>query len=150
VPARSALDQHKNAAFIFLDNRKRPTSGLQQRGELSLDKPMLFPGIAYMPQRWSHVERSASLTFEKDVVTAQMHFGRLAGCAQLFQVAIAEFALFVSFIADGLRIGDALGDRRRGACGTIFARLRIRSTCWHVFAAAFVGISTELELNLTQ
>jgi hypothetical protein len=145
VPAGSTLDQHKNAAFIFLDNRKRPTCGLQQRGQLSLYKPMLFPGIAYMPQRWPHVERAASLTLEKDVVTAQMHFGGLAGCAQLFQVAIAEFALFVSFVADGLRICDALRDSCCYPGGTVFVGLRIRSTYWHVWLRL---LSSEFRLNL--
>src|SRR5437667_12085418 len=68
-----------------------------------------------MAQRRSHVQSSAYVAFEQDIVAAQMHFGGLSGSLQLLQMTITKFVLFVSLVADCLCVGDALGDRRRRA-----------------------------------
>jgi len=63
-------------------------------------------------QRRAHVQRPARVAFEEHIVASQMHLSQFARGLQLFQMTIAEFALLILFIADGLRVNDSLGNRR--------------------------------------
>jgi hypothetical protein len=67
---RVSLHHDKDAAFILLYDRKSSAGRLQQCAQLSLDKPILFSRIAHMTQRRPHVQRSAGLTLEEDVIAA--------------------------------------------------------------------------------
>ena len=105
------LDHYKNAALlILLDHRQRAACGLQQRTQLIFNKPHLLVWIAHVAQRRTHIKRAARLTLGKHVVAAQVNLRRFAGGAQLLQVTVAEFSLFVFLVANGLRIRDPLGD----------------------------------------
>src|SRR2546423_8484702 len=109
---RSAFrfDDYVHTFFILLNDRKRAARSLQHSRQFCFDKPSLFFRITHVPERRTHIKRSANLTLEQDIITAQMNFGSLAGSLQLLQVTITKFVLLVAFIADGLRISDALGD----------------------------------------
>ena len=63
-----------------------------------------------MAQGRTHVERAARLALRQHVVATQVDFSRLSSRAQLLQVTIAKFSLFVFLIANGLRICYPLGD----------------------------------------
>ena len=64
-----------------------------------------------MAERWPHVERAAYLAFVQDVVAAQMNLRRLAGRAQLLQMPVAKFFLFVPLVADSLGVRNPLWHR---------------------------------------
>ena len=103
------LGQHVCALFVLLDGGKRSARCLQERGEFFLDEARLFLRIAYVAEWRPHVERAAGLTFEEYVVAAQMLFCHLAARAQLLQVAVAELALLILLVADGLGVDDLFG-----------------------------------------
>ena len=63
-----------------------------------------------MAQRRTHVHRAARLAFEKHIVAAQVNLGSFTSRAQLLQVAVAEFSLFVLLVTNGLRVCYPLGD----------------------------------------
>ena len=65
-----------------------------------------------MAQRRTHVKRAARLALGQHIVATQVDLSRLSGCAQLLQVTIAKFSLFVFLVANGLRICYPLGDWR--------------------------------------
>lgn len=77
------FDQNVNAFVVLLDYRQRAAGCLQDRGELSLDKPMLLSRIAHVTERRAHVERAAPVALEEHIIAAQVTFGRFAGGAQL-------------------------------------------------------------------
>lgn len=108
--ARGCFNHHINAAFIFLDNRQRPASGLQQRLQLGFDESTLLIRIAHMAQRRTHIKHPARLALGEHIITAQMNLGWLARRSQLLQVTVAEFSLFVFLVANGLCIRDPLRD----------------------------------------
>ncbi len=112
------LDHYEDAALlVLLDHRQRATRRLQQRTQLSFNKPHLLVWIAHVAQRRTHVKRAARLTLEKHVVTAQVNLRGFTRSAQLFEVTVAEFSLFVLLVADGLRVDDPLGNGGRlGGC----------------------------------
>ena len=110
-----SFNDHVNAFFIFLDNRKSAAGSLQQRRQLGFRKAFLLLRIAHVAVRRPHVQRPAQVAFEQHIVAAQMHLSRFARGLQLFQVTVAEFALLILFIADGLRVNDSFGDWR--SCG---------------------------------
>src|SRR5688500_6818448 len=113
--SRGSIHHHVNAAFIFFDYRKRAPRRLQQGCQFGFDKPALLIGIANVSEWWAHVKRAAGLAFREHVVSTQMDLGSLTCRAQLLQMPIAKFAFGILFVADGLRIGDALRHlRRRG------------------------------------
>ena len=107
------FDDYVDAFFILLDYRQRATGRLQDRRQFRFDKSFLFVRVAHMAKRWSHIQSSADVAFGQNIVAAQMHLGGLSGSLQLLQMTITKFVLFVSLVADSLRVGDALGDRRR-------------------------------------
>ena len=107
----AALDNHVNAFFIFLDDRQSAAGGLQQSSEFGFDEAILLFRIAHVAERRAHVKRAADLAFVKNVVAAQMNFRRLAGSAQLLQVAVAEFFLFIPLVADSLSVRNPLWHR---------------------------------------
>ena len=63
-----------------------------------------------MAQRRTHVQRAARLAFEEHIVAAQVNLGSFTGCAQLFQVAVAELSLFILLVTNGLCVCYPLGD----------------------------------------
>jgi hypothetical protein len=65
-----------------------------------------------VPERWTHVERAAGLTLEKDIIAAQMNLGGFSGGAKLFQMAVAEFSLLIFLVAHSLGVGYPLRYRR--------------------------------------
>ena len=77
---------------------------------------MLLVRIAHVAQRRSHVKRAARLALRQHIVTAQVNLSGLTGGAQLLQVTVAEFSLFVLLVADGLCIRDSLGDGDGFSC----------------------------------
>jgi 8-oxo-dGTP diphosphatase len=110
VIARGGFNHHINAAIIFLDNRQRPTRGLQQRLQLRFNKPTLLIRIAHMAQRRAHVQRPARLALRQHIVATQMNLGRLARRSQLLQMTVAKLSLFIFLVANSLRICYPLGD----------------------------------------
>jgi len=126
---RPGFNQNVNASLIFLDDGKRATGGLQQCREFSFNEPALLLWIAYVAQWRTHVQLSANLTLEEHIVAAQVDLGGLSGCAQLFQMAVAEFAFFVPLVADGLRVCDPLRYRRRRSGW--FVCILVRNVCGH-------------------
>jgi hypothetical protein len=105
----STLDHYEHATFIFLNYRQSSARCLQQRLQLSFNKTILLPRVPHVAQGWSHVKRATRLTLEQNVIAAKMYFRRLPCGAQLFQVTVTEFALFVSLVADSLRVSNPLG-----------------------------------------
>ena len=116
---RGAFSFHDyiNAFFIFLDDGQSAAGSLQQRGQLGFRKAFLLLRIAHVPLWRAHVQRSADLTFEQHVVAPQMSLSRFARGLQLLQVSVAEFALLILLIADGLRVNDSLGNWRSRSRG---------------------------------
>src|SRR4029434_1333542 len=109
-------------------------------GQFCFNETMLLSGIANVPERWAHIKSAASLTFEENVITSQMHLRSFAGSAQLFQMAVAQLALLVSLVANGLGICNAL---RYGRCCRSFGNLRIRGTDRHSFCLLFLRTYAE-------
>jgi hypothetical protein len=112
MAATALFDNYKNAFFILLNYRQRPTGRLQQSGEFSFDKAALLVRIANMAQWRAHIERAAQTTLGQHIVATQVHLRRFARGAQLLQMAVAEFVLLVPFVTDGLSIRDAFRHRR--------------------------------------
>ena len=59
-----------------------------------------------MSMRRSHIKRSARLTLEEHVVATKVNLGGLSRRPQLLQMTVAEFSLFVLFVADRLGVDD--------------------------------------------
>ena len=109
-------------ALLVLHNRGQGAAcGLKERGQFHLDEALLFEGVAHMAERWSHVERAARLALEEHVVASEMNLSRFAARLQLFQVSVAELALLVLLVADGLRVRNLL--RHAGLFGWSFCGL---------------------------
>jgi hypothetical protein len=106
------LDHDKHATLIPLNYRQSSTRCLQQCLQLSFNKAILLSRVSDVAQWRPHVKCAARLTLEQNVISAKMYFRRFPCGGQLFQVTVAEFALFVPFIADGLRVSNPLGYRR--------------------------------------
>ena len=67
----------------------------------------------------AHVKRAAYLAFEQDVIATQMNFRRLAGGAQLLQMPVAKFFLFIALVADSLGVRNPFWHRGRRRWGTL-------------------------------
>jgi hypothetical protein len=133
MPVRSTSFHHYiNSALVFLDHRQRPPGSLQQCGQFCFYEAMLLLRIANMTQRRSHVKRPTGLTLEEDIIAAQMDFGRLACCSQLFEMAVTKFALLILFVADSLSVSDALGNRRRCSYRSLVIGFRVRGSHRHI------------------
>jgi hypothetical protein len=108
---------YKDASRVFLDDRERSAGSLQQSRQLSFDKTDLLIWIAHVTERRPHVVRTARLTLEQHIVSAQVDLRRLTGSAQLFQMAVTKFALLILLVADRLRISNPFGNRRSSGRG---------------------------------
>jgi hypothetical protein len=110
------FNHHKDAARVSLNNRQRASCCLQQRRQLSFDKPALLIWIADVTQRRTHVERTARLALGKYVIAAQMNLSSFTCGSQLFQVTVAQLSFFILLVANGLRISYAFGDGNGLGC----------------------------------
>ena len=133
------FNHHKDAAFVFLNHRKRATGSLQQRLQLCFYKSVLLVRIAHVAQRWTHVERAARLALEQHIIATQMDLGSLSSGAQLLQVTVAKLSLFVFLVANSLRICYPLGDWRGRYSGSAIAGCRI-SSCHGVWTRVEIRI----------
>ena len=113
------LDHDVDAFVVFLDYRKRAAGSLQKRGQFRFDKSLLLVRVAHVAERRAHIHGAASVTLIKHVITSEMNFGWLSGSLQLLQMTIAELVLFVPFVADRLRVGNALRNRRSRDCARV-------------------------------
>jgi hypothetical protein len=77
------LNNYIDTLFIFPDDGQSSAGSLQQGGQFSFDKPLLFVGIAHMAERRAHIENATHLAPKQNIVTTQMNFGRFAGSLQL-------------------------------------------------------------------
>jgi hypothetical protein len=80
------------------------------------------------------------LTLEEHIVTAQMNLCGLARRAQLLQMPVAQFSLFVLLIADGLGVCDSFG-HRGGSARRCFTGIHFVLRSCHVITLPLKGIS---------